>query len=403
MATEGRDMKEQRKIGRLLVRKNAKHGWLEYDLVVVWPNGEWERERKRSPRPTESATREWARVRENEIYRLGPPSQRQTTTFKDFMPTFRRMHYPHGRRGPLKPSQIASIESAWKIHIEPAFGELEIAKVTKAHLAKFSAGLFEPHQLGKNAEHKRSAKTVNNILAVLNKMLARAEEWDVVRERLPRAKLFSVAKPEIEFYDFDELERLIAAARALSPRHELVVLLGARAGLRAGEMIALQPDDIDHKRGHLHVRRSSTRGKEGAPKSGRGRRVPMPDDLAEALRKSRGIGRARVLLREDDKTPCSIESLRLLVGASERRAGVAGDGRKGQLHKLRHSYASHLIMRGVDIKTVSELLGHGSLGPTMRYLHLVPSALDVAVAKLNEPPPRFATPDRIAQSLPGEP
>ena len=130
----------------------------------------------------------------------------------------------------------------------------------------------------------KAAKTVNNILTVLNVLLKRAVDWDVI-DRMPCAvTLLPVPKTSMAFYDFDEYEQLVAAARSIDPSAELIVLLGGEAGLRCGEMIALQWRDIDLGKRQLCVQRSDWNGQVTTPKGGRLRYVPLTIRLAAAFR-----------------------------------------------------------------------------------------------------------------------
>jgi integrase len=112
-------------------------------------------------------------------------------------------------------------------------------------------------------------------------------------------KLLKVAIPEMRFYDFDEYERIVEAAKHFGQRELLTVLLGGECGLRLGEMIALEQTDIDFPRNYLRVQRAEWQGKVGLPKGGRLRRVPMTKRLAEALQKNRHLRGPRVLYRDD--------------------------------------------------------------------------------------------------------
>jgi integrase len=83
----------------------------------------------------------------------------------------------------------------------------------------------------------------------LNVLLKKAVEWNVI-DRVPCVvRLLPIPKPSAGFYDFDEHARLIDAAKSLDRRTHLIVLLGGDAGLRCGEMMALEWRDVDlHKR-----------------------------------------------------------------------------------------------------------------------------------------------------------
>ncbi len=104
----------------------------------------------------------------------------------------------------------------------------------------------------------KGAKTANNILTVLNVLLKKAVDWDVI-DRMPcSVTLLPVPKTSMSFYDFDEYERLVAAASSLDATAHLIVLLGGEAGLRCGEMIALEWRDVDLAKRQLCVQRSDS-------------------------------------------------------------------------------------------------------------------------------------------------
>src|SRR5215467_170174 len=145
----------------------------------------------------------------------------------------------------------------------------------------------------------RRAKTVNNVLSVLNVMLKKAVEWGVI-EKMPCAiRLLPVPKPSAGFYDFEDYEKLVEAAGAISPTALLIVLLGGEAGLRCGEMMALEWRDVDFHKRQLCVQRSDWKGHVTVPKGGRHRYVRMTSRLAEALRQHRHLRSPRVLCETD--------------------------------------------------------------------------------------------------------
>lgn len=110
-------------------------------------------------------------------------------------------------------------------------------------------------------------------------------------------------------------------SRLYAPVQQFMVLLGGDAGLRMGEMIALEWSDVDLKRGLLKVQRSDWKGHVTLPKGGRPREVPLTRALASALVRNRHLRGERVLYREDG-TPVSQQTVRSWMAAAQKRAGL---------------------------------------------------------------------------------
>ena len=180
--------------------------------------------------------------------------------------------------------------------------------------------------------------------------------------------------------DFDAFEKLVDAARSLDPRTHLIVLLGGEAGLRCGEMMALEWSDVDLANRQLTIRRSEWNGHVTSPKGGRSRHVPLTRRLAAALSEHRHLRSTRVLCQDDAK-PFTRQIVQTRAKRAARRARVAHEG----VHVLRHTFCSHLAMRGAPVRAIQELAGHADLSMTQRYMHLSPAALDNAIRLLDEP------------------
>ena len=225
----------------------------------------------------------------------------------------------------------------------------------------------------------RSPKTVNNVLTVLNVLLKKAVEWDVV-DRMPcTIRLLPIPKPSAGFYDFNDYERLVEAAKP-EPNAYLIVLLGGEAGLRCGEMMALEWRDVDLGKRQICVQRSEWKGHVTVPKGGRLRYVPMTVRLATALRDHRHLRGVRVLSRRDGSS-VSADVVKHYVERAARRAQLAANG----VHRLRHTFCSHLAMRGAPARAIQELAGHQDLITTQRYMHLSPAAIEGAIRLLDGP------------------
>src|SRR5713226_8784958 len=121
-------------------------------------------------------------------------------------------------------------------------------------------------------EKTLSLKSINNVLAVLRRLLSLAYEQSVIKY-MPKVKLFKTEKPPFDFLDYEEAERLVNWA---DPAWRVLLLLALKTGLRQGELIGLDWNDIDLDRRKLHVRRTVWRGHLGPPKSGRARTVDLP-------------------------------------------------------------------------------------------------------------------------------
>jgi integrase len=163
-----------------------------------------------------------------------------------------------------KPSERSMKASILKHHLLPALGDMRMDAIKMDRIEQLKASL-----LAKGLGRKR----VNNILAVLGKMLRYAHEIELI-ESVPRVKLLKLPPQQFDFLTFEELSRLLGAVTDDLERRALF-LLGSDAGLRQGEIVALEWGDLDLVAGTLTVRRSSWHGIVGTTKSGRERKVPL--------------------------------------------------------------------------------------------------------------------------------
>ncbi len=220
-----------------------------------------------------------SRIPNSQAYR------RRYPTLKQFAPRFLD---GHARANRQKPSGIAAKEMILRVHLIPALGHRKLDAIKSEQVQRLKCDL-----------EAKSPKTVNNVLSVLSMLLKKAVEWEVI-ERMPcTVKLLPVSKGSTAFYDFDEFERLVEAARELDQRTHLIILLGGEAGMRCGEMIALEWTDVDLANRQLSVRRSDWNGHVTVPKGGRIRHVPLTRRLAAALSEHRHLRSTRVLCQDD--------------------------------------------------------------------------------------------------------
>ena len=173
-----------------------------------------------------------------------------------------------------------------------------------------------------------------------------------------------------------EVKLLINAASNLMHRTILMVLYGT--GMRRTEVRMLKVEDIDSERMVIRIRKA---------KGSRDRDVPLTPRLLEALRQYYRWKKPRVYLfpstpgRRGDEQPISAKTVWNVCCAAAKRAGLS---KKIGPHTLRHSYATHLIESGSDLRTIQLLLGHARLEHTLVYLHLSRRHLQAAVNPLEQ-------------------
>jgi integrase len=190
-------------------------------------------------------------------------------------------------------------------------------------------------------------------------------------------KLLPNPKKTMEFHDFDQYERLLTVARKRGVDAYLMVLAAGGAGLRLGEIVALEWRDIDLAARRLTVERSDWLGHVTVPKGGRSRQLPLTQRLTAALKTVRHLRCERVLCLPDG-SPVTRDRVIKAVRGAQRIAGIAQG-----VHILRHTFCSHLAMKGAPARAIQELAGHADLTTTQRYMHLSPAAMEDAIRLLD--------------------
>ncbi len=143
-------------------------------------------------------------------------------------------------------------------------------------------------------------------------------------------------------------------------KHRAMLMLAYGLGLRLSEVLALTPQDIDSKRMALYVR--GGKGKKD-------RDLPLPESLLTILREQYRQYRPTTYLFEG-QLPGERYGERSLQTVVKQAADRVGIRRTVTLHMLRHSYATHLLEAGTDIRVIQDLLGHASIKTTEIYTHV---------------------------------
>jgi site-specific recombinase XerD len=169
-----------------------------------------------------------------------------------------------------------------------------------------------------------------------------------------------------DYFTKEELAAMISVCE--NKKHELLVSLCYCAGLRRGELQRLKLVDIDLRRNTLFVRASKGR---------KDRYSLLSANLHALLREHVEENKPKVYVFEG-ATPGKMYSTTSMASVLKSLAKTAGIQRRVYLHMLRHSFATHLLEDGKDIRYVQELLGHIDIKTTMRYTHIINDALTIS-------------------------
>jgi len=276
---------------------------------------------------------------------------------KDFMTDYAEVNN--------KPSEIETKTMIFSLHLVPALGHLPLDTVGDLEIEKYK---------GLKLKEGLSPKTINNHLIVLRCMLGKAEDWKLIA-KAPKIKWLKVPEADFDFLSFEEAENFLAAGEGEWLAMSAVAM---KAGLRQGELLALRWRDVDFTVAKINVRQNVVRGKKGTPKGYESRSIPVSPVLLDILKRHRHLKGELVFCDQDGRMLTKNMCRRPLYDIC-KRAGLRQVG----WHVLRHTFASHLVMRGVPIKVVQELMGHKDIKTTMRYAHLSPNMGQDAVALLD--------------------
>jgi len=205
--------------------------------------------------------------------------------------------------------------------------------------------------------------TINREVACLKRILNMAIEWQVIKENpIAKVKLYRESIGSTRFLSQEEAQRLIDAC---SGCFKWIVVTAVHTGMRKNELLTLKWSDIDLNSGYLTLRET---------KNGEVRNIPMDNTIRQLFKTI--PRRSDFVFTQENGQPYR------WIGRAWRNALKEVQFRC-RFHDLRHTFASHLAMKGVDLRTIMELMGHKSLKMVLRYSHLSSDHLKQAVARLD--------------------
>ncbi|EEM44056.1 site-specific integrase [Bacillus cereus] len=302
------------------------------------------------------------------------------------------------KKGNVAPRTYMVYEKNIRLHILPVFGELKLKDLTRIKYQKFINNLLE----------KYSKKTVETINVTMHHALDTAVNELGILEKNPTTKIklrttrVSSKNDDIKCYDIDELHQFltyILNEKGGFKYFSLFMFL-SRTGLRIGECLALQWEDIDFEEQKLFINKTliTTKRNEkilfGPPKNRSSKRtISLDSSTISHLRKMKMEQNKNTLkngkyykeynfvfTHEDNSCMLHPATLKFLQQACKK-----GNLKYITLHGFRHTHAVHLLQSGANLKYVSERLGHSSIDMTANvYLHITKSIEETAVNQYDE-------------------
>jgi len=273
-----------------------------------------------------------------------PSSKKDRTTFADFADEFYRLHCQVNMRNPKR--AIHYQIKKFKIN----FADKRLAEITVKDIEEWKS---------RYAAAVKPA-SVNRHLDTLKTLFAKAVEWGKLKGNVvSKVKRLRVDNRRVRYLSYEEVKQLLGAAK---PRLKEFLILALNTGMRRSNLLGLQWEDIDFKNGVIHVLKT---------KSGKAYDVPVNNVLLNLF---------KAIHKKEARGPVlDTTNLRRDFNSALKKAKI----NNCTIHDLRHTFASHLAMKGIDIYTISQLMGHSDIKMTQRYAHLAPNHKKIAVNMLS--------------------
>jgi len=252
--------------------------------------------------------------------------------------------------------------------IVPNIGSVKLEDLKPAHVERLLNSLS-------NYSASRKKKVLYLLKAILRSAV---DNRYCTRNVAENIKLEKAPQREVEIFTRDEIRKILEHAEEHPFGYVIKLLL--LTGLRRGEVLALQWNDVDLDNRVIRVRRSVRRVEGGqeinnTTKSKRERVIPISDELAGLLQ---GIPHQSLFVVHEEGKPLTLDQFNARYKSFFKGLDVP----YRTPHKFRHSFASYLLKSGVDLRTVQVLLGHAQIGTTQIYTHVDVEGLQEKIRKL---------------------
>jgi len=298
----------------------------------------------------------------------------------------------------LSPTTYQFYERCVEVHIAPLLGNLRLKDIKPVHVQDFIKKM-STHEV-KSTIEKRSAATIRRYLTVLQSILKQAVKLELLASNPASVEKLTIQKsvtPKIEIFTKQEAAEMLACLEKEDLQFQVLIQLAIMTGARRGELAALKFSDFNYETNKVTIERAAVKLK------GKPTQLKPPKDYE---------------IRTISINPFCIELVKLLKAEKERDAERLGSKwqegdwiftqwngeimnphsptkmfskfleRNGlkhrKFHAVRHTSATLLLYGGVNIKQVSERLGHGDIETTNKYLHYLTEADEEAAVVLGE-------------------
>ena len=303
--------------------------------------------------------------------------------------TWLRTWYELYAKPNIRPSTAEYYQRSIELHTIPHIGDIKLNKLTGRDIQKLYKDLQENGRVRKEQKGKKpglSNSTVRGIHMMLHNALDRAvKERLILRNPTEDCIIPKIQKQEMQILHPEDMKAYLDAAEQCNALPMLYLVL--TSGIRKGELVALLWNDLDVERKTISISKSARRNSEGEivvsqPKTENSiRRISIPKDTVDLLIAEHEKHPDNPYLFPSSKTGGMYypDSVVLLHRRVLKRAGLPHI----RFHDLRHTFATMALQNGVDVKTLSCMLGHYDAGFTLRtYTHATRQMQEQAAEKM---------------------
>ena len=320
--------------------------------------------------------------------------ERKTVTVGEYIENWLHTY----KKGTLKPSSYDRLENTINHQVIPLIGDIQLQALTSDDIQRMITSLQAD---GKS--YSTIKKAYDCVNAVLNHAVIAD---DIIKNpmllvQMPEKKIFG--KHEVRAFTKEEALAIVEeASRTYSTGKPIYAngdafILMLNTGIRIGELSALRKSDWDEEKQELHVRQTAVKVKKrdedgeaaggytlaaNTTKTYSGDRIiPLNKTATEALQRIVKKRPGSEMLFSDSDKPVDPHNLQKSFYSILANVGIEKTG----IHALRHTFASFLFAKGVDVKTVSKILGHANIQITLNtYIHMIKDADKNAVKQLDD-------------------